>query len=83
MSLQPLQIYPTLKWVTIPATGIISFVFFGFLVAGEEIESTCALVDHGIYSVSLIFSSSADPFGYDKNDLVSSQFLYTLSKSNS
>ena len=36
----PFQIYTTLGWITIPATGIISFIFFGFLVAGEEIEST-------------------------------------------
>ncbi|KAF8154747.1 Bestrophin, RFP-TM, chloride channel-domain-containing protein [Crassisporium funariophilum] len=35
----PFQIYPTLKWLTIPATIISSFIFFGFLVAGEEIEN--------------------------------------------
>ncbi|KAF8908125.1 Bestrophin, RFP-TM, chloride channel-domain-containing protein [Gymnopilus junonius] len=35
----PFQIYSSLKWVTIPATIIISFIFFGFLVAGEEIEN--------------------------------------------
>ena len=35
----PFQIYPTLGWVTIPACRIVSFIFFGFLVAGEEIES--------------------------------------------
>lgn len=35
----PFQIYTTLGWITIPATGIISFIFFGFLVAGEEIEN--------------------------------------------
>jgi putative membrane protein len=37
--LQPFQILTTLKWLTIPATAILSFMFFGFLVAGEEIES--------------------------------------------
>ncbi|KAF8965387.1 Bestrophin, RFP-TM, chloride channel-domain-containing protein [Flammula alnicola] len=35
----PFQIYSALKWLTIPSTIIISFIFFGFLVAGEEIEN--------------------------------------------
>lgn len=35
----PFQLWPTLKYVTIPGTVIASFVFFGFLVAGEEIEN--------------------------------------------
>lgn len=35
----PFQLWPTLKYVTIPGTIIASFVFFGFLVAGEEIEN--------------------------------------------
>lgn len=35
----PCQIWSTLKWVTIPATVVASFIFFGFLVAGEEIEN--------------------------------------------
>lgn len=35
----PFQIWLTLKWVTIPATVLASFIFFGFLVAGEEIEN--------------------------------------------
>ncbi|KAI5117170.1 hypothetical protein M0805_003986 [Coniferiporia weirii] len=35
----PFQIYATLRWITIPATAIMSFIFFGFLVAGEEIEN--------------------------------------------
>ncbi|KAH9919467.1 UPF0187-domain-containing protein [Epithele typhae] len=35
----PLQIYPTLGLLTIPATFVASFIFFGFLVAGEEIEN--------------------------------------------
>ncbi|KIJ49262.1 hypothetical protein M422DRAFT_28203 [Sphaerobolus stellatus SS14] len=35
----PLQIWKTLGWITIPATSILSFIFFGFLVAGEEIEN--------------------------------------------
>ncbi|KAF9261132.1 UPF0187-domain-containing protein [Marasmius fiardii PR-910] len=35
----PPQIWSTLKWLTIPATVILTFIFFGFLVAGEEIEN--------------------------------------------
>ncbi|KAH8827642.1 Bestrophin, RFP-TM, chloride channel-domain-containing protein [Flagelloscypha sp. PMI_526] len=35
----PLQIWKTLGWVTIPASIITSFIFFGFMVAGEEIEN--------------------------------------------
>ncbi|KAF6760427.1 Bestrophin, RFP-TM, chloride channel-domain-containing protein [Ephemerocybe angulata] len=35
----PLQIWKTMHWMTIPATAVISFIFFGFLVAGEEIEN--------------------------------------------
>ncbi|KAG2130681.1 Bestrophin, RFP-TM, chloride channel-domain-containing protein [Suillus clintonianus] len=34
----PFQVWSTLKWFTIPATVLASFIFFGFLVAGEEIE---------------------------------------------
>ncbi|KAI0777620.1 UPF0187-domain-containing protein [Trametes elegans] len=37
--LLPFQIWSTLKWLTIPATCLLSFIFFGFLVAGEEIEN--------------------------------------------
>ncbi|KAF8839778.1 UPF0187-domain-containing protein [Paxillus ammoniavirescens] len=35
----PFQIWSALKWLTIPATVFASFAFFGFLVAGEEIEN--------------------------------------------
>ncbi|KAA1472691.1 UPF0187-domain-containing protein [Dentipellis sp. KUC8613] len=35
----PFQLWLTLKWITIPGTIIASFIFFGFLVAGEEIEN--------------------------------------------
>ncbi|KAM5531168.1 hypothetical protein V8D89_014200 [Ganoderma adspersum] len=37
--LLPFQIWSTLKWLTIPGTALLSFIFFGFLVAGEEIEN--------------------------------------------
>ncbi|KAI0674238.1 UPF0187-domain-containing protein [Trametes maxima] len=37
--LLPFQVWNTLKWLTIPATCLASFIFFGFLVAGEEIEN--------------------------------------------
>ena len=36
---KPFQVVNTLGWLTIPGTVIVSFFFFGFLVAGEEIES--------------------------------------------
>ncbi|KAI0311495.1 Bestrophin, RFP-TM, chloride channel-domain-containing protein [Amylostereum chailletii] len=35
----PFQLWQTLKWLTIPGTIIASMIFFGFLVAGEEIEN--------------------------------------------
>jgi len=35
----PFQIWATMKWLTIPGTTIAAFIFFGFLVAGEEIEN--------------------------------------------
>jgi putative membrane protein len=34
----PFQIYPTLKWVTIPATAIAATVYMGFLEIGAQIE---------------------------------------------
>ncbi|KAF8985132.1 Bestrophin, RFP-TM, chloride channel-domain-containing protein [Cyathus striatus] len=36
--LLPLQIYKTMKVLTIPSTGLMAFFYFGFLVAGEELE---------------------------------------------
>jgi len=35
----PFQVWGSLGWLTIPGTVILSFMFFGFLVAGEEIEN--------------------------------------------
>ncbi|KAF7368787.1 hypothetical protein MVEN_00203800 [Mycena venus] len=35
----PSQIVQTMGWQTIPATSLLTFIFFGFLVAGEEIEN--------------------------------------------
>ncbi|KAH9965276.1 Bestrophin, RFP-TM, chloride channel-domain-containing protein [Russula dissimulans] len=35
----PFQLWASLRYITIPGTIIASFIFFGFLVAGEEIES--------------------------------------------
>ncbi|KAF7299198.1 hypothetical protein MIND_00868500 [Mycena indigotica] len=35
----PSQIVSAMGWITIPATSLLAFVFFGFLVAGEEIEN--------------------------------------------
>ncbi|KAI6157219.1 Bestrophin, RFP-TM, chloride channel-domain-containing protein, partial [Pisolithus tinctorius] len=41
----PFQLWSTLEWLTVPATVLASFAFFGFILAGEEIESTCACYD--------------------------------------
>ncbi|KAJ6521125.1 Bestrophin, RFP-TM, chloride channel-domain-containing protein [Mycena capillaripes] len=35
----PSQIVSTMQWLTIPGTILLTFIFFGFLVAGEEIEN--------------------------------------------
>ncbi|PFH51581.1 hypothetical protein AMATHDRAFT_74791 [Amanita thiersii Skay4041] len=35
----PFQLWTSLGWITIPATIVSCFIFFGFLVAGEEIEN--------------------------------------------
>jgi hypothetical protein len=35
----PFQIWQTFGWLTIPATILVSFTYFGFMVAGEEIEN--------------------------------------------
>ncbi|PCH37039.1 UPF0187-domain-containing protein [Wolfiporia cocos MD-104 SS10] len=37
--LLPFQTWNYVGWLTIPATCLLSFIFFGFLVAGEEIEN--------------------------------------------
>jgi len=35
----PFQLWKYLGWVTIPFTTVTAFIFFGFIVAGEEIEN--------------------------------------------
>ncbi|OAX42857.1 UPF0187-domain-containing protein [Rhizopogon vinicolor AM-OR11-026] len=35
----PFQLWSTLAWFSVPASVIASFIFFGFVVAGEEIEN--------------------------------------------
>ncbi|CAK7565742.1 MAG: hypothetical protein SEPTF4163_003667 [Sporothrix epigloea] len=37
--LLPFQLYPTLKWVTIPATIVASYIILGILFIGREIEN--------------------------------------------
>jgi len=37
--LLPFQLWIPLKWITVPATLVAAFMFFGFLAAGEEIEN--------------------------------------------
>ncbi|KAH7333731.1 Bestrophin, RFP-TM, chloride channel-domain-containing protein [Rhizoctonia solani] len=42
----PFQLWMSLGYVTIPATAVASFIFFGFLAAGEEIEKNDFDMDH-------------------------------------
>ena len=53
-----------------------SFTFFGFMVAGEEIESEqrASVVSFA----SLNISQFKDPFGYDKNDLNLDHFTHNI-----
>jgi ion channel-forming bestrophin family protein len=39
LNFEPFQLWGPLGWITIPGTIVVSFLFFGFLVAGQEIES--------------------------------------------
>ncbi|KAG8935164.1 hypothetical protein FRC01_007397 [Tulasnella sp. 417] len=55
--LLPFQLWIPFKYLTIPATAIATFVFFGFLVAGEEIENPFGYdkndlnLDHFTYNI--------------------------------
>ncbi|CAE6541156.1 unnamed protein product [Rhizoctonia solani] len=42
----PFQLWQSLGYVTIPATAVASFIFLGFLAAGEEIENPFANHTH-------------------------------------
>ncbi|KAL0058351.1 hypothetical protein AAF712_014970 [Marasmius tenuissimus] len=81
----PPQIWVTLGWLTIPATVILTFIFFGFLVAGEEIENPFGYdkndlnLDHFTHNIirnelrAITSTPAPDPDGwvFDKeNDLV-------------
>ncbi|KAG8878375.1 hypothetical protein FRB98_006139 [Tulasnella sp. 332] len=39
VAMLPFQLYSTMKNLTIPATALAAFIFYGFLVAGDEIEN--------------------------------------------
>ncbi|KXN89029.1 hypothetical protein AN958_06380 [Leucoagaricus sp. SymC.cos] len=54
--LLPIMVWPKLRWVTIPATAIIAFLFFGFLVAGEEIEDPFGYDMNDLVRANLTFS---------------------------
>ena len=69
-STSPIHVYPQSTIVRIQA-----FVFFGFLVAGEEIESKS--LHHFAVPVSYL-PHSLDPFGYDKNDLNMDYFTHVI-----
>ena len=56
-----------------------SFIFFGFLVAGEEIEGVSTRVEPHHYSKSPILAIYlSDPFGYDANDLNLDHFTHDI-----
>lgn len=74
MLVQPFQVWNALGWVTIPASAVLAFIFFGFLVAGEEIESEFAHV----HLFKLGAHVLPDPFGYDKNDLNMDHFTNNI-----
>jgi len=75
MLLLPFQIVDKMRWLTIPACTLVAGLFFGFLVAGEEIENpfqysrnglnmdhfTRNIIHHEIRAVT----SSAPPNPYD------------------
>ncbi|KAF5354155.1 hypothetical protein D9756_007124 [Leucocoprinus leucothites] len=64
--LVPIMIWPRLGWLTIPATAIVAFLFFGFLVLGEDIESELSRFAPCPIQTQM---KTTDPFGYDRNDL--------------
>ncbi|KAF8679517.1 Bestrophin, RFP-TM, chloride channel [Rhizoctonia solani] len=68
----PFQLWQSMGYITIPATAIASFIFFGFLAAGEEIEN---LVIQSCITISQRFRTMA---GYDKNDLDMDYFCKIL-----
>ncbi|KAG8984482.1 hypothetical protein FRB94_009970 [Tulasnella sp. JGI-2019a] len=39
VALLPFQLFSTMKYLTIPFTSLAAFIFYGFIVAGEEIEN--------------------------------------------
>ncbi|KAI6121146.1 Bestrophin, RFP-TM, chloride channel-domain-containing protein, partial [Pisolithus sp. B1] len=51
----PFQLWSTLGWVTVPATVLASFAFFGFIVAGEEIENTISCVGYDKNDLNMDF----------------------------
>jgi predicted membrane chloride channel (bestrophin family) len=74
----PFQIVTPLGWIAIPGTVVASFIFFGFLVAGEEIENpfgydkndlnldhfTQGIVKLGAFSFFLSFFLSTSCYEY-------------------
>jgi len=88
----PLQIWETMRWWTIPATTMASFIFFGFIVAGEEIENPFGYdkndlnLDHFTHNIirrelrAITASSAPDPtvwaFTRDNNLVFSTNWDY-------
>ncbi|EIN05575.1 UPF0187-domain-containing protein [Punctularia strigosozonata HHB-11173 SS5] len=72
----PFQIVGSLGWVTIPGAAIVSFFFFGFILAGEEIEGMPG--DRDLMLARGLMLSAPDPFGYHKNDLNMDHFTRNI-----
>ncbi|CAE6451650.1 unnamed protein product, partial [Rhizoctonia solani] len=59
--LLPFQLWQSLGYVTIPATAVASFIFLGFLAAGEEIENPFGKAEYQIqFSMQLTMAIQND-----------------------
>ena len=88
--LLPFQLYPSLKWVTIPATIVASYIILGILFIGREIENPFG---HNVNDLPLerycaqiaseldIISSKKKPRNRDWVDSLDNKVLYPFSMS--
>ncbi|OAX42855.1 UPF0187-domain-containing protein [Rhizopogon vinicolor AM-OR11-026] len=71
----PFQLWSALAWFSVPASVIASFIFFGFVVAGEEIENPfgeLSLFEQPSPNLIIIY------LGYDRNDLNMDHFVQNI-----
>ncbi|OJA09612.1 hypothetical protein AZE42_01405 [Rhizopogon vesiculosus] len=72
---KPFQLWSALEWFSVPASVIASFIFFGFVVAGEEIENPfgeLSLFEQPSPNLIIIY------LGYDRNDLNMDHFVQNI-----